>query len=196
VPDWAPDIVYYYVFPERFRNGDRANDPQPGATATATPDGREAPALERQALQARQRRRQRRALQQRLLRRRPGRHGIDKLDDIRDLGANTIYMTPVFRPPATTSTTPPTTRVDPAFGSNADFERLTREAAKARHPRHPRHQPEPHRQRLDLLRPLRQPRQRRRLRGRQAQPDSPYFSWYRFDPRRPNPTSSTAAGWA
>jgi len=39
---------------------------------------------------------------------------IDKLDYIRDLGANTIYLTPIFRaassaPPATTSTTPPTT---------------------------------------------------------------------------------------
>ncbi len=30
VPDWARDIVYYYIFPERFRNGDRSNDPQPG----------------------------------------------------------------------------------------------------------------------------------------------------------------------
>jgi hypothetical protein len=30
VPDWAPDIVYYAIFPERFRNGDRRNDPRPG----------------------------------------------------------------------------------------------------------------------------------------------------------------------
>ena len=30
-PDWAADAVYYYVFPERFRNGDLSNDPQPGS---------------------------------------------------------------------------------------------------------------------------------------------------------------------
>ena len=30
VPDWAADVVYYYIFPERFRNGDKRNDPQPG----------------------------------------------------------------------------------------------------------------------------------------------------------------------
>ncbi|HEU5436597.1 MAG TPA: hypothetical protein VFU95_09290, partial [Telluria sp.] len=30
VPSWARDAVYYYIFPERFRNGDRANDPKPG----------------------------------------------------------------------------------------------------------------------------------------------------------------------
>ena len=30
VPDWAPDVVYYYIFPDRFRNGNPANDPKPG----------------------------------------------------------------------------------------------------------------------------------------------------------------------
>ncbi|MGG6497191.1 UNVERIFIED_CONTAM: hypothetical protein NY603_30140, partial [Bacteroidetes bacterium 56_B9] len=30
VPTWARDVVYYYVFPERFRNGDKTNDPRPG----------------------------------------------------------------------------------------------------------------------------------------------------------------------
>lgn len=28
VPDYAPDLVYYYIFPERFRNGDKRNDPK------------------------------------------------------------------------------------------------------------------------------------------------------------------------
>ncbi len=28
VPEWAADAIYYYIFPERFRNGDPANDPQ------------------------------------------------------------------------------------------------------------------------------------------------------------------------
>ena len=30
VPAWAQDAVYYYIFPERFRNGDTRNDPKPG----------------------------------------------------------------------------------------------------------------------------------------------------------------------
>jgi len=30
VPDWAADAIYYYIFPERFRNGDPGNDTKPG----------------------------------------------------------------------------------------------------------------------------------------------------------------------
>lgn len=57
--------------------------------------------------------------------------GIDKLDYIRDLGANTIYMTPVFRAASNHKyDTADYRNVDPGFGSNADFERLSREAAK------------------------------------------------------------------
>ena len=26
VPDWARDSVWYQIYPERFRNGDRSND--------------------------------------------------------------------------------------------------------------------------------------------------------------------------
>jgi glycosidase len=130
VPDWAPDIVYYYIFPDRFRNGNPANDPQPGVakfhnhTVELHKDWNDA----------------------------PWRAGsgdgsdahynndffggdlegiIQKLDYIRDLGANTIYMTPVFK--AATNhkyDTADYKNIDPGFGSNADFERLTREAAK------------------------------------------------------------------
>ena len=35
-PDWAADAVYYYVFPERFRNGDKTNDPLPGLKGVAS----------------------------------------------------------------------------------------------------------------------------------------------------------------
>ena len=134
VPDWAPDIVYYYVFPDRFRNGDPANDPKPGVTryhqhtVEAHKDWNERPY-------------------------RPGvidgkSDGSDahynndffggdldgliqKLDYIRDLGANTIYMTPVFKASSNHKyDTADYREIDPAFGSNADFERLTREAAR------------------------------------------------------------------
>src|ERR1035438_5154458 len=29
VPEWAKDAVWYQIFPERFANGDRTNDPTP-----------------------------------------------------------------------------------------------------------------------------------------------------------------------
>ena len=57
-----------------------------------------------------------------------GDHG-DATTDIRDLGANTIDMTPVFLAGSNHKyDTADYTRIDPMFGSNADFERLTREA--------------------------------------------------------------------
>ena len=128
LPDWAPDIVYYYIFPDRFRNGDKANDPQPGR------DRYQNHSVE---------------LHTHWLDKpwRPGTgdgsdsvhnndffggdlKGItDKLDYIKALGANTIYMTPIFKAASNHKyDTADYTRIDPGFGSSADFERLTREA--------------------------------------------------------------------
>ena len=128
VPDWSADIVYYYVFPERFRNGNKANDPQPGR------DKYQSHTVEKHA---------------KWIERpyRPGDAGdavynndffggdlagiIEKLDDIKSLGANTVYMTPVFRAASNHKyDTGDYKQIDPGFGSNADFKRLTDEAAK------------------------------------------------------------------
>lgn len=128
VPAWSADVVYYYVFPERFRNGNPANDPQPGR------DRYQNHAVEKHA---------------RWIERphRPGDSGdavfnndffggdlagvIEKLDDIKALGANTIYMTPVFRAASNHKyDTGDYQQIDPGFGSNADFKRLTAEAAR------------------------------------------------------------------
>lgn len=130
VPDWAADAVYYCIFPDRFRNGDKSNDPRPGRDRYQN-HGVEFHAhwLDKPY--------------------KPGSGDgsdgvynndffggdlagiIDKLDYIRDLGANTIYMTPVFRAASNHKyDTADYRNVDPAFGSNADFERLTREAAR------------------------------------------------------------------
>lgn len=130
VPAWAADIVYYAVFPERFRNGDKRNDPQPGVARYH----QHTVELHKQWNE------------------RPFRPGsgdgsdahynndffggdlaglISKLDDIRDLGANTIYMTPVFKAASNHKyDTADYREIDPGFGSNADFERLTKEAAR------------------------------------------------------------------
>ncbi|MBH9551774.1 glycoside hydrolase family 13 protein [Inhella gelatinilytica] len=128
VPDWAADTIYYYVFPERFRNGNPANDPDP----------------KRQRYQDHPIERHTRWLERPW---RPGEGGdavhnndffggdlqglIDKLGEIRDLGANTLYLTPIFQAASNHKyDTGDYKRIDPGFGSNADFRRLTREAQK------------------------------------------------------------------
>lgn len=130
VPAWAADAVYYFVFPERFRNGDPGNDPQPG-----------------------QRRYQDQAIERHARwNEAPFKPGsgdgsdkvfnndffggdlagiIDKLDYIRALGANAVYMTPVFTAPSNHKyDTADFKQIDPAFGNNAEFTRLTQEAAR------------------------------------------------------------------
>lgn len=130
VPRWAQGAVYYYLFPERFRNGNPANDPRVGkrryqnhgierhARWLSTPhkpgsgDGSDAVfnndffGGDLQGI-------------------------IDKLDDIRALGTTAIYMTPIFEAASNHKyDTADYHHIDPAFGTQADFERLTREAAR------------------------------------------------------------------
>lgn len=130
VPEWAPDIVYYYIFPDRFRNGDRRNDPQPGVAKYHDTTVE---------------------LHQNWLDKpwRPGSGDgsdgsynndffggdlagiIEKLDYINDLGANTLYLTPIFKAASNHKyDTADYKTIDPAFGSNEDFVRLTQEAAR------------------------------------------------------------------
>lgn len=131
VPEYARDIVYYYIFPERYRNGDPRNDPRPGpgtfhdasvethARWTDTPfkpgsgDGSD------------------------------DLHGNDffggdldgitqKLDDIRELGANALYLTPIFAAASNHKyDTADYRHVDAHFGGDAAFARLAA-AARAR----------------------------------------------------------------
>ncbi len=130
VPDWAPDVVYYYIFPDRFRNGNPANDPKPGVAkyhdhtvelhqnwndkpwVPGTGDGSDAHynndffGGDLEGI-------------------------IQKLDYIQELGANTLYMTPVFKAASNHKyDTADYLQIDPGFGTNADFIRLTAEAAK------------------------------------------------------------------
>lgn len=187
VPDYAPDIVYYYVFPERFRNGDPSNDPRPGR------DTYQDKPVERHARWAEP----------------PFRPGsgdgsdavfnndffggdlagiVEKLDDIRELGANTLYLTPIFQASSNHKyDTADWTRIDPAFGTEADFVRLTREAerrgirvildtslnhvgADSRYfDRFAKHDA------------------KGAFEGGRIRPDSPYASWFSFDATQADP---------
>jgi cyclomaltodextrinase / maltogenic alpha-amylase / neopullulanase len=130
VPDWAADAVYYYIFPERFRNGDPSNDPKAGVNRYQD-HGVEVHARWND---------------------KPYKPGtgdgsdavynndffggdlagvIQMLDYIRDLGANTIYMTPIFKAASNHKYDHADYhQIDPAFGDNALFTRLTHEASK------------------------------------------------------------------
>jgi cyclomaltodextrinase / maltogenic alpha-amylase / neopullulanase len=130
VPAWAPDTVYYIVFPDRFRNGNPRNDPPPGVTryhqhtVEKHADWNQSPYKPNSG---------------------DGSDAhfnndffggdlaglIQKLDYIKRLGANTIYMTPVFRASSNHKyDTADYRHIDPGFGSNAHFTRLTRESAR------------------------------------------------------------------
>ncbi len=103
-PGWVSGAVFYQIFPDRFCNGDPANDPpgtgpwgeRPTPTSTAGGD---------------------------LV-------GIRKrLDYLADLGVSCIYTTPLFRSPSNHKyDTADYYQVDPAFGTNADLADLVAEA--------------------------------------------------------------------
>jgi len=130
VPVWARDVVFYYIFPERFRNGDRGNDPKPGPntfhdkSVEVHASWLDKPWMPRSG---------------------DGSDDvysndffggdlagiIDKLDYIAGLGANTLYLTPIFHAVSNHKyDTADYRHIDPHFGSDADFERLTREAGR------------------------------------------------------------------
>jgi len=130
VPAWAQDAVYYYIFPERFRNGDPRNDPKPGVdkfhdkTVEFHADWNDKPWRPHSG---------------------DGSDDeysndffggdiagiIEKLDYIRSVGANTLYITPMFTAASNHKyDTADWKHIDPHFGTNDDFARLCREAAK------------------------------------------------------------------
>ena len=130
VPAWARDAVYYYIFPERFRNGDRRNDPKPGVdkfhdkTVEFHANWNDKPWRPHSG---------------------DGSDDeysndffggdiagiVEKLDYIKSVGANTLYITPMFTAASNHKyDTADWKHIDPHFGSNDDFARLCREAAR------------------------------------------------------------------
>jgi cyclomaltodextrinase / maltogenic alpha-amylase / neopullulanase len=128
VPEYAPDIIYYYIFPERFRNGDPSNDPQPGVdTYLGGPIEFHQNWLSRPYM--------------------PGSGDgsdnvwnndffggdlagiIEKLDYLADLGINTLYINPIFEAGSNHKyDTGDYMLVDDNFGTNEEFQTLTAEA--------------------------------------------------------------------
>jgi neopullulanase len=104
VPAWVQDAVFYQIFPDRFANGDPANDPpnvQPwGSPPTIT--GFQGGDL---------------------------RGIVDRLDYLTDLGVTAIYLNPIFVAASTHRyDTTDYRAIDDRLGALADFTRLIEQA--------------------------------------------------------------------
>ncbi|XEC94640.1 alpha-glycosidase [Paenibacillus tarimensis] len=106
-PDWVKEAVFYQIFPDRFANGDPANDPDGTEPWGEMPTPSNFFGGDLQGV-------------------------IDHLDHLSVLGINVIYFTPVFE--ATTNhkyDTRDYMKVDPQFGTNETMKQLV-EACHAR----------------------------------------------------------------
>jgi glycosidase len=107
-PEWLRSTVFYQIFPDRFYNGNPANDVKKNRIKWGEIPTRESQAGGDLA-------------------------GIEqKLDYVADLGIGCIYTTPVFKSPTNHKyDTTDYYKIDPAFGTNEEFKSLVK-AAHAR----------------------------------------------------------------
>ncbi|MFZ5367645.1 MAG: glycoside hydrolase family 13 protein [Spirochaetota bacterium] len=106
-PDWVAGTVWYQIFPERFRNGDPANDP------AGTKAWQRGPVTNHEFYGG------------------DLRGIIDGLDHIAGLGCTGIYLTPIFASPSVHKyDTEDYLKIDPAFGTEEDLKELVKECHK------------------------------------------------------------------
>ena len=108
VPEWAKQVVWYQIFPERFRNGNPQVNPSLADIAGAWPHDQASPwqihpwTSDWYELQPYEKENGQ-GLLFNLVRRRYGgdlQGIIDKLDYLQDLGITAIYLNPVFESPS------------------------------------------------------------------------------------------------
>jgi hypothetical protein len=103
-PEWARDAIFYQIFPDRFANGDKTNDPPDVKPWGTTPTYSNWMGGDLKGV-------------------------LDHLEYLRDLGVNGLYFNPIF---ATRSNhgydTTDYKRVDPRFGSLATLKSITARA--------------------------------------------------------------------
>lgn len=107
-PEWVKKTIWYQIFPERFANGDKTNDP--ASTKAWDPDTRPG---------------------------RQDFYGgdlqgvLDHLDHLQKLGVNGIYFNPLFKAPSNHKyDTEDYYQIDPHFGDARLFKKVVREAHK------------------------------------------------------------------
>ena len=108
VPAWAKEVVWYQIFPERFRNGDKNNDPDLNSIKGAWPHDDTSPwevhpwTSDWYQLQNYEKKNGK-DIWFNIQRRRYGgdlQGIIDKLDYLKDLGISAVYLTPIFKSPS------------------------------------------------------------------------------------------------
>ncbi len=132
VPDWAKDAVWYQIFPERFHNSNRNNDPKIENLRGAYPHDITSPweihpwGSDWYELQPYEKANGK-DIWFNLQRRRYGgdlQGVIDKLGYIKDLGINAIYLNPVFQAPSLHKYDGISFHhVDPNFGNDPEADR-------------------------------------------------------------------------
>ncbi len=132
VPQWAKGIIWYQIFPERFRNGDPSNDPTLASLEGAYPHDSTSPwqvhpwGSDWFALQPYEQQNGR-DIWFNIQRRRYGgdlQGVIDSLDYLVDLGIEAIYLNPIFESPSHHKYDGATYHhIDPHFGPDPDGDR-------------------------------------------------------------------------
>ena len=133
VPQWAKSAIWYQIFPERFRDGDKSNNPKVNDIVGADPV--EQPrewqihpwGSDWYKLQAYEQANGEPELWKHILRRRYGgdlQGIIDKLDYLEELGINAIYLNPVFDSPSLHKYDAASYHhIDPNFGPDPEGDR-------------------------------------------------------------------------
>lgn len=100
-PSWVKETVWYQIFPERFANGNKSNDPANTLPwGSKTPDRQDFFGGDLQGI-------------------------IDHLDYLEELGVNGIYLCPIFKAYSNHKyDTIDYRQIDPAFGDEKVFKRL------------------------------------------------------------------------
>lgn len=103
VPSWVERTVFYQIFPDRFANGDKTNDPPDVAPWDANPTGFNRFGGDVAGVR-------------------------QHLPYLADLGISGVYFNPVFKSPVIHRyETEDYKQIDPQFGTNSDFAALTQQ---------------------------------------------------------------------
>lgn len=102
-PDWVFDTIFYQIFPDRFYNGDRSNDPVCIEPWGNPPTRENFFGGDLQGIR-------------------------EKLDYLQDLGINGIYLNPIFKAKTNHKyDTEDYFTIDPSFGNNELLKKLVHE---------------------------------------------------------------------
>lgn len=103
-PEWVNDAVFYQIFPDRFYNGEKSNDPQQVKSWGTTPTSNSFFGGDLQGI-------------------------IEKLDYLSELGINALYLTPIFLSPSNHKyNIDDYYKIDPHFGDLETAKKLVNEA--------------------------------------------------------------------